>query len=338
MRKLYIRVYVNLYTVIPMPYRNKEDMAAYMRKRRARKKEQANLDKRELHVHRVKAVASTKKLGKRRFATDSAGSMEGRSYPASGVKHYVASAEDEEEASRERCIQGYIEEGMTREEAKEACKEHKKEPAPASDVKPEDIYTGLDRCIQCRMLDETEDVARKYCLQMFTDPEIKAAFENDAPSEVIARLWLDWDRKYHPSQKSWREFQASREHGKELTVKAKMDELSKHQSFLLESDLRREAEKQVAIDREKQKRENTHQDRLTVGSTFGKTKAQIIAEDSGQKGRTTVGSLYGKSRAEILAASQPEQTPMERCIKGRMDRGESYKEALAWCKIELEVK
>jgi len=261
--------------------------------------------------------------------------------PKTDVEHYYAT----EDEKTEQCISDKIDAGLSYEEAVEACKDHEKQPAPASDmVEAEDIYYGLNMCVDMRCLGgESKEVARGYCLRMFKDdPNIKAAFDDDADPQIIARLVLDWEHLHHPSQKWWREDRDIKKYQREKAVEKKMGEIARKRgriNYPLESDLRRAAEQQLDI--ETYTRKHDYSDRATVGSTFGKTKAQIIAEDSDQKqkGRTTVGGLYGLSRAEILADSQSEPSPMDKCVKNRMDvHGDGYKMALAWCKIELEVE
>jgi len=267
----------------------------------------------------------------------------GDNLPRSGVKHYYARGDAEVES----CIREKMEAGMSYDDAVEACSdiEVAPEPAPASDdVNPEDVFTGLDRCIQMRTTcayTESQEEARNYCLRMFQDPNIKSAFENDADPEIVGRLVYDWECLHHPKMKWWRDSRDRKNHARELAVEKKMDELLKKHGgikYPLESDLRHAAEQQ--LDLEKYIRSHKHPENLSVGNTFGKTKEQLIKEDAepaSNKG-LTVGSLFGKTRQEILADSQPEQTPLDRCVKARMDsRNESYEEALRQCKIILEV-
>ena len=189
-----------------------------------------------------------------------------------------------------------------------------------------------------RLLYDSEADARKYCLMMFKDDNIKAAFENDADPKIVADLWYNWDLKYHPRMKHEREQLNLREHQHELAVERKMEELKQDSTFhyQIESDLRKAAERKLGI--ENYQRAHDYSKWSTVGEVYGKTREQIIAEDTKKQSNKglTVGSLYRKSRQQILADSQPEQTPLDRCVKNRMEtRGESYKEALEWCKLEL---
>lgn len=137
---------------------------------------------------------------------------DGENMPPKGVKHYHTSAEEGEvdpETRRLSCIQSKMEDGMTREEAKEACDKQFAEEVPASaedKTEPEEIYTSLDHCMEFRTFGgETTDVARSRCLAMFKNPDIKAAFDNYTEAHdpfILARLVVDWEFENLPINKS----------------------------------------------------------------------------------------------------------------------------------------
>lgn len=242
------------------------------------------------------------------------------------------------------CVESKMsEEGLTREEAKEVCDRQFAEeiPASAEDVQPEDVYTALDSCMAIRELGgETKEVARRHCLSMFSNDSIKQAFEDEASPEIIGRMLSDWNFAHLPKYKWWRDSKATRERAHEESVKAEMDRLVKERGHLnyplgdLDRGLRREAEQELAIKRAKIRKSRDHSSRMTVGSTFGKTKEQIIKEDSvsPQTSHTTVGSLYMRK-----TAAEPEPTPLGKCIAARMQtKGESYETAKLWCERILK--
>jgi len=255
------------------------------------------------------------------------------------VSHYYPATDEDIEI--EQCISEKVDQGLSYAEAVKECREQsEKNQMPATDVEPEEIYSGLDMCVDVRCLGgESKSEARSWCLRMFKDDNIKAAFENDADPEIIAELVHNWECEYHPKGKWFRDYRDREERQHEAAVKKRMEELKNDSTFhyQIESDLREAAEHKLGI--ENYQRAHDYSKRSTIGDVYGKTREQIISEDTGHKPkrRLTVGDLYGKSRKQILADAQPEQTPLDRCVKNRMEtRGETYKEALEWCKLELE--
>jgi len=267
-----------------------------------------------------------------------------------GVTHYAEAYSNVQLSVEDKCVEEKMTEGMTYEEAKAHCKS--KVPTSSEDVDPEDIYHGLDSCVAVRTLGgETKEVARKHCLMMFTDPNIKAAFENDAEPGLIGLLLHKWNvandprSQYVGMRRDNLRWQTQRESAID-SIKAEIKRTGKYDGkkieWLIDSDLTREATKLYNIRQGKLRRE---QRKLlaptTVGCLYKADRKQLLADaaKSSNKSRLTVGNLYGgKTQREIAQDYlQAEQTPLERCVKARMEtKGESYKEALETCKYILK--
>jgi hypothetical protein len=172
---------------------------------------------------------------------------------------------------------------------------------------PENFEKCIITVMQVRQVDEPE--ATRVCHVLFNDPMFKHAM-TVGDSWAIAEALHNYSLEHDSQWASYRERQSLEKRWAEAAIAEEMTKLrdkDKRYKLMLDRDLRAVATRNLVVEREKLQREMTSENRdaemMTVGNLYGKTKAQIIKEDSEktpQDSRSTVGNLYGKSHKEIV--------------------------------------
>jgi hypothetical protein len=235
------------------------------------------------------------------------------------------------------CIRMALDAGLSQEDAEKCCSTCSDQSILEMDTKPSqnmsvnvsDVFPNLkfaeddqpkiegrqpenfEKCIitvmQVRQVDEPE--ATRVCHVLFNDPMFKHAMAV-GDSWAIAEALHNYSLEHDSQWASYREHEAQKKSDFAKAVDAEMKKLREfNQKFrvMIDSELRPLAEKNVLIREETRTREWAKEfvdnEKLTVGNLYGKTKAQIIKEDSEetpQDSRSAVGNLFGKSHKEIV--------------------------------------
>jgi hypothetical protein len=186
---------------------------------------------------------------------------------------------------------------------------------------PEDFEKCILAVMQVRNVDETEAI--RVCHVLFNDPMFRhATAENDA--WTIGRLLHEYSLQHDAQWAFCRERETQKKSDFAKAVDAEMKKLSASGSkfrFMLDSELRSMAEKNVLLREEKRTREwakeFVNNEKMTVGCLYGKTKAQIIKEDSEgahQNSQLTAGSTFGKTQNQLVEERR-QQIEQEEILK-----------------------
>jgi len=224
--------------------------------------------------------------------------------------------------------------------------------------------TPLERCMSCRMdlYGETEEQARRTCTKMFNDPMYRHVFaEGDAWKMGTALFKWEYNHSQKEPYPSFRERDRQEQKSMDRHVAEIIREIqtdSKDPDYGLPGGCLKERATRIYRERQEGKQikaaRKARQEKMTVGSLYGKTKEQIIREQAGdtsQAGKDlyrmdaarrkgTVGNLYMKTQKQIIAEDSvrdqwsryPEKKrEYDRCVRERMADGMTRGEAEAHC-------
>ena len=246
--------------------------------------------------------------------------------------------EDRERASKgdlenQWCVEYYVSEGYSQGDAQKKCAETQKDNLRLlkgdAELEASDSLeivnreaTPMERCISAVMdiRGEDLDTATRTCSKMFNDPMYKHAFESGDAWKMGAAMHK-WSYNHDAKWASARERDRQEQKNMKRGVAEIIEEIHRNRNdpdyYTPDVALTDRAERIYKMRQEGKAIKATRarrQERLTVGDLYGKTKQQIIAEQTADQ------RDYGKTHNQIVDEIRAQIDAEERLKKLR--RGE----------------
>lgn len=206
--------------------------------------------------------------------------------------------------------------------------------------------SDVERCMALRrdIYGESTETAYATCEKMLADPLYRHVFGDGwTDSWEVGKALHAWDLEHDPALALLKESRKQEQSNEEKAIQDIIGEIKADQSSPLhllsrgDSVLRGHAEKvyrqRKALSAAEKRRAKLNE-KLTAGSTFGKTKEQIIAEQhtTSNKKRLTVGDLTQGDLAYTQHYQYLKHQPnYVKCVQQRMKDGMTRGQAEAHC-------